>query len=159
MNITHEMGKRLFVSNVDGFLYRIRELTNNLHAINHSSDDRTTLQCTLELLSPLAITPLIATLNESGLPVSYSENSLKLPTPIEFNRADLSSHEDSSLFVTKFRETKREERHSEPLAQLHNSFLNTVKRKIIMEKDFIAFVGEHTLGFILSEILDNVEQH
>jgi|ERR1043165_9623413 hypothetical protein len=135
------MKKTIQVSTVDGFLYRIRELTNNLHAIKDASDHRDQLEGTLELLSPLAITPLMASLHESGIPVSYSGHSLTLPTVIEYNSGGLTFAEDRSLLVTVYRELQNGNRVSQPLAQLHNSFLNTMKRNIIAEKEFIALVG------------------
>lgn len=143
---------------------RIRELNENLLYLNSLPEGSIVNIHKIDFVTPLSIIPIASIINKKKLICNYKgENAsylhvIRFPQGtkellnqglrktyipiIHFQLCNLSQQEISRL-----------------LNELHSKFLNLLRINIIADERFIELITNNTFGFVLGEMMDNIEEH
>ncbi len=143
---------------------RIKELIGNLRYLE-STDSGSTIEIqAIEFTTPLTITPVASVINKKELTYNYNgENASYLQIirfPEGIDKLDGLSLQGTYIPIIHLH-LKNLDRNtlSTQLNMLHSKFLELLRLKVIADESFIELITNNTFGFLLGEIMDNIEEH
>lgn len=151
-------------SNFDTGL-RLRELFNNLRYLA-SIPDGVEIQCdNVRYITPISILPISAIINSKGLAPNVTIGNcsdylrtIKFPEGVPFPADEYQNKTYIPIIHLKVNSTSKKWL-SDQLTKLHEHFLELLRSNLIADPTFIQFVTDTTLGFLVAETLDNIEEH
>lgn len=152
------------VSSSSNTIARIKQLKSNLVYLDQLSPDSEAKVSNFDFVTPLSITPIAALINARNLNVNYSGNNAQYLKVIHFpegvSQIEVISDSKSYIPIIKLPLSKisKHERDTS-LGALHSKFLDLLRRKVIADPAFIELISNNTFGFLMGEMLDNIEEH
>ncbi len=143
---------------------RVKELLANLRYLQSVQKGSQIAISSIEFVTPLSIIPVAAIINEKELKHDYHgviESYLKvIRFPEGISELESISSQKSYIPIIHFHVGNlNKQKMSEQLSALHSKFLDLIKMKIIADERFIELVTNNTFGFLLGEMMDNIEEH
>lgn len=145
-------------------LDRIKELKNNLLYVSSLSATKAVDVDKIEFVTPLAITPIAADINSRNLEIRYNGQDVQYLKVIHFpdgvTEIESLGNGKSYLPIIRLRlsQLSKQDRNKN-LNALHSRFLNLLKLNVIAEPKFIELISNNTFGYLMGEMLDNIEEH
>jgi hypothetical protein len=145
-------------------LDRIKELKQNLFYVSNLSVEKGVDVDKIEFVTPLAITPIAANINSRNLEIRYNGQDIQNLRVIHFpdgvTELESLGQGKSYLPIIRLRlsELSKTDRNKN-LNALHSRFLKLLKSNVIAEPKFIELISNNTFGYLMGEMLDNIEEH
>lgn len=147
-------------------LNRLTELKKNLTYLDSQDDGSVIRIGKMAFITPLSITPIAYKISKKGLSYNYQgENRSYLetvffPEGITDSRMILSySNRTYIPILCVHTASLGPQELTNQLNQLHSIFLQLIRTNVIADPEFIQLITDQTIGFVVSEIFDNIEQH
>lgn len=162
--IKHSYKSMIKITESFDTLFRIKELVCNLQYLGDCEDKSLIKISKIDFITPLSITPISAVINKKNLEYNYNEINVSYLKTICFPEG-VEGVEKDSLQKTYFPivhlniENLSKIDMTHRLGSLHTKYLNLIKNNIIADQRFFALVTNNTFGFLLGEMLDNIEEH
>jgi hypothetical protein len=143
---------------------RIKELIANLSYLETVDSGSNISIDIIEFATPLAVAPVASIINKKGLKYDYTGENASYLRVIRFPEGidELEGLSLQSTYIPIIHlNLKNLNRRtlSEQLNRLHSRFLELLKLKVIGDERFIELITNNTFGFLLGELLDNIEEH
>ncbi len=144
---------------------RLRELFNNLRYLDSISYGEDCHFENIRYITPLSILPVAAVINEKDLvpkiPINLCSDylrTMKFPCGV----SDVMDEYQDKTYIPIIHltiDSSNKQWLSQQLTRLYQQFLQLLRSNLIADPTFIQFVTEDTLGFLVSETLDNIGEH
>lgn len=143
---------------------RIKELLENLRYLNSLPEGLSVVINRIEQATPLSIIPVVSVINQKELKYDYQGGNASLLKVVRFpegiNDLDSSVYNKTHIPVIHFHPGNQNKQEiSQKLNALHAKFLNLLRANIIADEHFIELITDNTFGFVLGEMIDNIEEH
>lgn len=154
----------LIQSHFNSTVNRIKELIINLQYLDSMELGNTIEIKDIEFTTPLAITPVASVINKKNFYYDYNGNNATYLQVIRFpegiNKLDGLSLEGTYIPIIHLRlKDYNKKELSKQLSMLHSKFLELLRLKVIADPSFIELITNNTFGFLLGELIDNIEEH
>jgi hypothetical protein len=143
---------------------RIKELLENLIYLDSLNEGTNVNISQIEFVTPLSIIPVASAINKKKLIYNYKGENASYLDIIHFPEGT------NELLNTGWRKTYipiihfelsnlSNQEKSKLLNELHSKFLNLLRINVIADERFIELITNNTFGFVLGEMIDNIEEH
>ncbi len=152
------------ITSVFSTLDRIKELKSNLGYLQQVQAGESVNVSRLDFITPLSITPIAAIINSHSLKMNYDGPNAQYLKVIHFPEgiSEIEGLSDSKSYIPIIKLPLRgmvKQDRSKSLNALHSKFLDLLRRNVIAEPRFIELISNNTFGFVMGEMLDNIEEH
>jgi hypothetical protein len=143
---------------------RIKELLENLRYLNSLPEGTNVVINEIEFATPLSVIPIASIINQKKLRYNYQgENASYLKVirfPEGINELSGLGFQKTYIPIIHFHlGSLNKQEISQQLNVLHSKFLNLLRINIIADERFIELITNNTFGFVLGEMIDNIEEH
>jgi hypothetical protein len=143
---------------------RIKQLKSNLLYLEQIPFGNEVEINRFEFITPLSITPIAAIINSFNLNINYTGINAQYLKVIHFPEgvSEIERIDNYKSYIPIIRlplNTIPKQNRSASLNSLHSKFLDLLKRNVIAEPRFIELISNNTFGFLMGEMLDNIEEH
>ena len=143
---------------------RIKELLNNLRYLDSLPNNSPLEVNKIEFVTPLSITPLSIIITNKQLIYNYSANNsgyfqtINFPTGTDDISVEVSGKTYMPIIHLALDKIPKTERQVK-LGVVHSTFLSMIRTNVIGDQKFVELITDNTLGFLVGETIDNVEEH
>ncbi|MBN1198725.1 MAG: hypothetical protein JXA23_05180 [Bacteroidales bacterium] len=142
---------------------RLSELKKNLSYLD-LKDENSSITIKQEgYVTPLSITPLAAIISKKQLVIkSKGENTSYLDTvSFPYGVSDIRSilADRTYIPIIHLRINSIPSMVTNQLNEIHGIFIRLLKSNIIADPEFVQLITDQTIGFVVSEVIDNIDQH
>lgn len=151
-------------SNTQGLITRLSELVKNLKYLDSLKNNSQINVEKINFVTPLSIAPVAASINSKNLKYNFvNKNSSYLQTicfPEGIDKIEQITNQKTYLpIIHLILKNLEKTALSNLLGKLHMTYLDLLKANIIADKKFLELITNNTFGFLLGEMLDNIEEH
>ncbi len=145
-------------------IIRLKELSENLRYLSAFNEKDAIEIERIDFVTPLSITPVSAIISEKQLLYKFGGETSSYLNVIQFPHGvgDLQNVDSGHTYIPIIHlslENLPPIERTTLLSQLHSLFLQLLRENIIANEEFIHLITNNTFGFVMSEMLDNIEQH
>lgn len=143
---------------------RLKELINNLLYLD-SAEPKTCVHVDkIDFVTPFSITPIASMLNKKELSHDYEGDKKSYLETIYFpdglDRLEAIPLQKTFLPIIHLNiEGLDKTTLSERMGLLLTKYMDLVRTKVVADQRFIELITNNTFGFLLGEMLDNIEEH
>lgn len=152
------------ISSGHNTLLRLKELVLNLKYLDSAHKIGKIEIGEIKFATPLSITPVAAVINKMNLSYKYKGENLSYLRVIHFpegiSELNKISIQKTYLPIIHLHIGSTEKAQlSQQLNELHSRFLDLLRQNVIGDPEFIKLITDNTFGFLLGEMVDNIEEH
>lgn len=145
-------------------ILRIKELLKNLRYLD-SLPVKSSIEINkIESYDPISIVHVVSVINQKELTYTYQDKNAS-PLKVKCFPEEINDLNSLRLLKTQIPiihlhlASINNKEISQRINILHSIFLDLLKNNVITDKHFLKLVTDNTFGFILGEMIDNIEEH